>query len=104
MSYDQLNAGYQQLCDYGNFQRGVFTRTTADGRTIRKDGYEAVWEHVMRREVEYPAPRFDEPVVMFPDNFNWIGLGGGIEVKRLGAFGERGLELSSSAGRAAPNV
>ena len=94
MSYDQLNAGYQQLCDYGNFQRGVFTRTTADGRTVRKDGYEAVWEHVMRREVRYPPPRFDEPVVMFPDNFNWIGLGGGIEVKRLGAFGERGLELS----------
>jgi hypothetical protein len=94
MSYDQLNAGYQQLCDYGNFQRGVFTRTTADGRTIRKDGYEAVWEHVMRREVKYPAPRFDEPVVMFPDNFNWIALGGGIEVKRLGAFGERGLQLS----------
>src|SRR5215469_541718 len=94
MSYDQLNAGYQQLCDYGNFQHGVFTRTTADGRTIRKDGYEAVWEHVMRREVEYPGPRFDDPVVMFPDNFNWIGLGAGIEVKRLGAFGERGLELS----------
>jgi len=94
MSYDQLNAGYQQLCDYGNFERGVFARTTADGRTIRKDGYEAVWEHVMRRDVRYPAPRFDEPVVMFSDNFNWMGPGGGIEVKRLGAFGERGLELS----------
>ena len=94
MSYDQLNAGYQQLCDYGNFQHGVFTRTTAAGHTIRKDGYEAVWEQVMRREVKYPAPRFGEPVVMFPDNFNWIGLGGEIEVKRLGAFGERGPELS----------
>ena len=49
MSYGQLSAGYQQLCDYGTFERGVFTRTTADGRTVRKDGYEAVWEHVMRR-------------------------------------------------------
>jgi len=98
MSYDQLNAGYQQLCDYGDFQRGVFTRTTADGRTIRKDGYEAVWEQVMRHEVEYPAPRFDEPVVMFPDNFNWTGIDGGIELKRLGAFGERGLELSFMRG------
>jgi hypothetical protein len=48
----------------------------------------------MRRAVEYPAPRFDDPVVMFPDNFTWIGIGGGIEIKRLGAFGERGLELS----------
>ena len=94
MSYDQLSAGYQQLCDYGAFEQGVFTRATADGRTVRKDGYEAVWEHVMRREVKYPAPRFDEPVVMFPDNFHWIAIGGGVEVKRLGAFGERGLELS----------
>jgi len=32
--------------------------------------------------------------VMFPDTFNWIASGGGVEVKRLGAFGERGLELS----------
>jgi hypothetical protein len=94
MSYDQLNAGYQQLCDYGNFDRGVFTRTTPDGRTVRKDSYEAVWEHVMHREVEYPPPRFEEPVVMFPRNFKWISAGGGFEMKRLGAFGERGLELS----------
>ncbi len=94
MSYDQLNAGYQQLCDYGNFDQGVFTRNTPDGRTIRKDSYEAVWEHVMRRDLEYPRPRFEEPVVMFPDNFNWVNAGGGFEMKRLGAFGERGLELS----------
>jgi len=94
MSYDQLNAGYQQLCDYGNFDHGVFSRTTPEGRTIRKDSYEAVWEHVMHREVEYPAPRFEEPVVMFPPSFNWVPAGGGFEMKRLGAFGERGLELS----------
>ena len=94
MSYDQLNAGYEQLCDYGNFERGVFTRTTTDGRTVRADSYEAVWEHVMRREVEYPAPRFEEPVIMFPRNFNWLDIGDGFGMKRLGAFGERGLELS----------
>ncbi|MGO9450119.1 MAG: cupin domain-containing protein [Candidatus Binataceae bacterium] len=94
MSYDQLNAGYQRLCDYGNFDHGVFTRTTSDGRTVRKDSYEAVWEHVMRREVEYPQPRFENPVVMFPRNFNWVNAGDGFEVKRLGGFGERGLELS----------
>jgi len=94
MSYDQLNTGYQQLCDYGNFDEGVFTRTTSEGRIVRKDSYEAVWEHVMRREIEYPAPRFEEPIVMFPDNFRWVNIGHAFEVKRLGAFGERGLELS----------
>jgi len=94
MSYDQLNRGYQQLCDYGNFDQGVFTRTSTDGRIVRKDSYEAVWEHVMRSAVEYPPPRFEEPVVMFPDNFGWMNSGEGFELKRLGAFGERGLELS----------
>jgi len=43
MSYDQLNAGYQKLCDLGNFDRGVFSRTSSDGHIVRKDGYEAVW-------------------------------------------------------------
>jgi len=94
MSYDQLNAGYEQLCDYGNFEKGVFTRTTSDGRAIRKDSYEAVWEHVMRSEVEYPSPRFEEPIVMFPENFKWMKISHGFEMKRLGAFGERGLELT----------
>ena len=93
-SYDQLNAGCQQLCDYGNFEGGVFTGSSTDKLVVRKDSYEAVWEHVMRREVEYPAPRFEEPVVMFPHSFNWVDAGGGFEMKRLGAFGERGLEIS----------
>ncbi len=94
MSYDQLNDGYQRLCDYGSFDRGVFTRSSPDGRTVRKDSYEAVWEHVMRREVEYPAPRYEEPIVMYPRNFKWMSAGGGFETRRIGGFGERGLELS----------
>jgi hypothetical protein len=100
MSYDQLHAGYEQLCDLGGFDRGVFSRKSADGRANRKDGYEAVWEHVNRRTLEYPGARYEEPVVMHPAGFSWIEAGDGFEIKRLGAFGERGLEISCIRGRA----
>lgn len=92
MSYRQLNDGYQRLSDLGQFDKGVFTRTTDDGRSLRKDGYEAIWEYVNGREVAYPAPRYEEPVVMYPDNFGRRAIGGGFDYQHLGSFGERGLE------------
>ena len=66
---------------------------TVDGRAQNKDGYEAIWEYVNRHEVDYPAPRYEEPVVMYPENFGWRAIGGGFDYKRLGSFGERGLEV-----------
>ena len=94
MSYQQLNAGYERLSDLGNFDRGVFSRSTRDGRLERKDSYEAVWEYVNGREVEYPPPRYEEPVVIHPPGFNWIGTRDpGFELKHLGTFGERGMAI-----------
>jgi hypothetical protein len=93
MSYLQLNSGYERLSDLGQFDGGVFTRSAPDGRSVRKDGYEAIWEYVNKREVEYPAPRFEEPVIMYPENFKWTEAGNGFERKHLGSFGERGLSV-----------
>ena len=99
MSYQQLNAGYQKLSDLGHFDNGVFSRVAPDGATQRKDGYEAIWEYVNKRSVEYPAPRYEEPIVMHPENFGWRAIGGGFDYKHLGSFGERGLSLRSCATR-----
>ena len=93
MSYQQLNSGYERLSDMGNFSGGAFSRTTAEGKTVRKDGYEAIWEYVSGRPVEYPPPRFEEPIVMRADNFKWMPAGDGYEAKQLGSFGERGLTI-----------
>jgi len=92
MSYRQLNDGYQKLSDLGNFDNGVFSRVAPDGATQRMDGYEAIWEYVNKRSVEYPPPRYEEPVVMHPENFGWRAIGG-FDYKHLGSFGERGLEV-----------
>jgi hypothetical protein len=95
MGYQQLTAGYEALRAKGEFDKGAFSYRDAQGRTHRKDGYEAVWEHVNGRTVEYPPPRYDEPVIMNPANFKWTPVPGvgGFEVKHLGTFGERNLRV-----------
>lgn len=99
MSYQQLNDGYRKLSDLGRFDGGVFTRSTPDGRVVRKDGYEAIWEHVNDRPVEYPAPRYEEPVVIHPDGFGWIATrDAGFELKHMATFGERALNIGQIRG------
>jgi len=94
MSYQQLNAGYQKLSDLGRFDGGVFTRSTPDGRVTRKDGYEAIWEHINGRAVEYPPPRYEEPIVIHPDGFGWIATRDpGFELKHMATFGERAVNI-----------
>jgi hypothetical protein len=100
MSYQQLNAGYERMCDLGKFDGGVFTRETTDGRLQRSDGYEAIWEYVNGQEVEYPPARYEEPVVIHPENFGWIPVGEpGFELKHLGTFSERAINIGQIRGR-----
>jgi hypothetical protein len=100
MSYQQLYNGYERMCDLGNFDRGVFTRTIGDGKAVRKDGYEAIWEYINGREVEYPQPRYQEPIVINPESFSWMPTrDAGYELKLLGSFGERGLTIGQIRGK-----
>lgn len=99
MSYQQLNEGYEKISDLGQFERGVFTRKTPDGRVVRKDSYEAIWEHVNGREIRYPAPRYEEPVIMHPENFEWRRTRDpGFALRHLGTFGERGVAIGQIKG------
>ncbi|MGH7778893.1 MAG: hypothetical protein ACREQR_03585, partial [Candidatus Binataceae bacterium] len=93
MSYQQLNSGYEKMCDLGNFDAGVFTQSRSDGHVTRADGYEAIWEYVNGHPIEYPPPRFEEPIVMYVDHFAWQPAADQFEIKRLGTFGERAIEM-----------
>ena len=93
MSYEQLNRGFEKLRATGSFEKGTFSYRDGGGGLHKKDGYEAVWEHVNGRQVEYSKPRYEEPILMNPDNFAWIRDGNGIETKIMGEFGERGLRI-----------
>ncbi len=96
LSRDEFQAGSVELQQRGEFSRGAYSEVGADGQKRNKDGFEAVWEHVNRRKLEYPAPRYQDPIFMHPQNFAWVPVAGqpGVAWKRLGSFGER----STSAG------
>ena len=73
------------------FERGVFHQTLPDGRKITKDAHAACYEHVTGRPIEYPAPRFEMPIVMHGHNAQWVADRhvAGVEHKPLGTFGVR---------------
>jgi hypothetical protein len=80
-----------ELAKHGTFAKGVYTRVKPDGGKINKDAYEAVWEQVNGRPLVYPKERYQRPVFMDPENFEWVesGEGPGVSAKFLGEFSER---------------
>jgi len=94
LSAAQVNRGYDLLNEEGSFQRGVFYRRNADGRR-NQDGYEAVWEKITGHKMINPPPRYQEPVVMNPNNFGWRQVSDvkGFDRRELGRFSERGTQI-----------
>ncbi len=78
MSYEELGRGHAELARLGSFEDGVFRREPGQPGRKNQDGYEAIWEHVNRRELRYPEPRWDEPVSMRVAAFAWTGLAPGV--------------------------
>jgi len=90
LSRAEVKAGSDELSRFGEFKDGVFRRK--DGARGKKnlDGYQAIWEHVNGRPMEYPKPRYERPVFMDPDNRAWTAVEGapGVTEKFLGVFTE----------------
>lgn len=94
MSLRQLYEGFDKLQPEGRFEGGVFMRNTPEpGGRVNRDAYEAVWEYQNKRPVEYPKPRFMDPVHFRETNFEWQPLPGqaGVATKHLGTFTEKGV-------------
>ena len=90
LGYQRLREGYEQLKSRGRFEDGKFY--AADGAKPQ-DSYEAIWEHMNGRKLEYPAWRFRNPVIMDIAAFGWISAGTGVAHKQLGGFAERGVAI-----------
>jgi hypothetical protein len=94
----RMQAAMAEMKAFGNFEDGVFVRTGAlsPGQRRNQDSFEAIWEFVNQREIVYPKQRYDEPVRMKPDNFDWLPLEGqqGLAMKTLGIFSERRCEIA----------
>jgi hypothetical protein len=88
----------EEMKAFGVFEKGIFKRTgeLAEGERRNQDAFEAIWEYVNKRKLEYPKPRYDDPILIRPANFTWHAQAGqpGYSIKRLGTFSERSTELS----------
>jgi mannose-6-phosphate isomerase-like protein (cupin superfamily) len=91
MSYDQLAHGNRALAERGRFENGIYRFTDESGRTHNQDGYEAIWEHVHDTPLRYPRPRYDHPLTMWPEHFDWVpsATEEAVAHKHLATFGER---------------
>ena len=92
MSSAQLRRGLEELEREGSFAGGKFTR---NGDSEPRDSYEAIWEHIFGRPIEYPDGRYEDPVLMRASAFAWKPRPGcaGVMSKPLGVFSERQLQL-----------
>ena len=96
LSAEQFEQATAELAKHGTFASGVYTQIKPDGSKTNKDGYEAVWEKVSGRPLEYPGQRYLRPVFMDPENFDWLPVADqpGASWKHLGEFSERRTRLS----------
>jgi len=97
VSSRKITQGMEQLKAEGTFEKGVFRRSgdLPAGARRSQDAFEAVWEHLKGRRLEYPVPRYPTPVLIKPEGFPWVSHGNGrnIWIKRLGVFTERSIEI-----------
>jgi hypothetical protein len=94
MTQEQLEAGTAELKAHGTFEKGVFRRNEGEDGKRNVDGYQAVWEHVNKRQMNYPAQRYCDPIMMSPEHFEWVPVEGapGVCEKLMGVFTERRCE------------
>jgi len=97
LSREEVYAGTEELKKFGTFEGGIFRRNDdVEGRR-QTDGYQAIWEHAHGERMEYPKPRYRDPIMVDPANYEWLPIAGtpGVTHKSLGTFTERqcGAEL-----------
>jgi hypothetical protein len=91
MSREQVDAATAELKTSGTFKDGIFRRhDDAEGRR-NVDGYQAIWEHINGHRMDYPKPRYRDPILLEPAHYEWLPAAGfpGVSEKPLGTFTER---------------
>jgi hypothetical protein len=91
LSRQEVKQGMEELKQFGTFEGGVYRRNPGLPGKRNVDGYQAIWEHVNQRPLEYPKPRYPGPVMMDAAHFDWVPSSEheGIAEKLLGVFTER---------------
>jgi hypothetical protein len=90
LAQEQVEAGAQELKKHGVFEKGIYRRNDGEEGKKNMDGFQAVWEHVNKRKMIYPEPRYHDPIMMNPAHFAWMALDDapGVSEKLMGVFSE----------------
>ena len=88
LNYEEMKAARDALTKKGSFDKGVFTWTDERGQRHNKDGHAAAVEHATGKPLVLPLPRYEHPVNMNPDAYQWIDVAKGVQRKDLGTFTE----------------
>jgi hypothetical protein len=89
MSRKQAVDATNELKKVGRIEKGIFYRTSGPGKK-NQDAFEAVWERVNGRKLQYPKRRYQEPVIFDPKSFGWKPIDvKGVSRKLFGVFTER---------------
>jgi quercetin dioxygenase-like cupin family protein len=98
VSETQQLAAMAELKMSGRFENGVYRREgdLPEGTKRNQDAFEAIWEHVNGCRISYPQRRYDEPILMRPQNFCWRPVMGeaGVAERRLGTYSERNVSIA----------
>lgn len=80
----------QELGRRGTFCNGIYTTADPDtGKKTNKDGMQAMWEHAHGQPLNYPPPRYAEPILTNPAASCWTDTNvSGIHERHLGTFTE----------------
>jgi hypothetical protein len=87
------DATVAELKKAGEFKNGIYTVVGEDGVHRNTDSIQAIWEKVWGRKLEWPRPKYPQPILMDPGAFDWIDADGEISVKPLGTFTEQDLNI-----------
>jgi hypothetical protein len=94
LSRQEVKQGMEALRATGTFEGGVYRRNEGEPGKRNMDGFQAIWEHVNGRPLQFPKARYDKPVMMDQAGYEWVPSAAqpGVYEKLLGVFTERRSE------------
>jgi hypothetical protein len=80
----------------GELANGIWSWVDEDGVHRNQDAFEAVWETMNGRKIDYPPSRYEDIILINPDTFGWVPdeADPGTAWKLLGVFSERQTKIA----------